>query len=191
VIGLTATDMIGAAWMVFGVYWLAAALRLNRMKKREPSRDRLLRFIVMGIAFVLLYGSDSRLGILNARFIPRLPWIRQLGAALTCLGIAFAIWARYHIGRSWSSTVSLRADHQLIRTGPYSCIRHPIYTGIILALFGTVLAIGRYRAIVALAIMLIGFIWKARREETLLSTEFGPACEEHKRLTGFFFPRFS
>ena len=190
--GFDVGNVIDAAWIAFGVYWLAAAFRLNRMKKREPAHERLLRFVVMATAFLLLYnGPGPRFGPLNRRFIPYASWVETTGAALACFGVAFAIWARYHIGRYWSSTVSIRAEHQLIRTGPYAHIRHPIYTGILLALAGTVLAIGRYRAIVALAILLIAFTWKARREEALLSTEFGPAFEEHKRLTGFFLPRLS
>jgi len=190
--GFDVGNVIDAAWIAFGLYWLAAALRLNRMKKREPSHERLLRFVLMATAFLLLYrDSGPNFGPLNRRFIPYASWIETVGAALTCLGVAFAIWARSHIGRYWSSTVSIRADHQLIRTGPYAHIRHPIYTGILLALGGTVVVIGRYRAIVALAILLIAFTWKARREEALLSTEFGPAFDEHKRLTGFFLPRIS
>jgi protein-S-isoprenylcysteine O-methyltransferase Ste14 len=187
--GLTAGDVMADAWIVFGVYWLAAATRTNRAKKREPAGEWLLRFAVMGIAFILLYKSDANWGSLNNRFVPYVAWVRGLGAALAWAGIGFAIWARNHIGRYWSGSVSLRADHQLIRTGPYSRMRHPIYTGILVALLGTVLVIGRYRALVAFAMILAGFIWKSKREEKLLAGEFGPAFEEHKRLTGFFLPR--
>jgi protein-S-isoprenylcysteine O-methyltransferase Ste14 len=190
-LALDAGDVIQGAWIVFGVYWIIAAARTNRAKKREPAGEWLLRFTLMGSAFILLYKSDANWGWLNERFIPHLAWARGLGAALACAGIAFAIWARNHIGRYWSGSVSLRADHQLIRTGPYSRIRHPIYTGILVALLGTVLVIGRYRALLAFAIILVGFIWKSRREERLLADEFGPAFEEHKRLTGFFLPRWS
>ncbi len=183
--------IIQAAWVVFLVYWFAAALSLNRMKKREPAGELLVRVLLLGIAVLLLDRSLPIWGVLNRRFIPYSDAVEEIGAALTCLGIGFAIWARYHIGRYWSSTVSLRADHQLIRTGPYAHIRHPIYTGILLAILGTGLAVGKYRALVAFVIMLAGFAWKASREEALLSGEFGPAFEEHKRVTGFFLPRFS
>jgi protein-S-isoprenylcysteine O-methyltransferase Ste14 len=183
--------VVQSAWFVFGACWLLAALRLNRMKRREPAGDTFVRILLGGTAFWLLYYSAPQYPILNSRFVPYAPWIQALGAALTCLGIAFAIWARYHIGRYWSSSVSLRAGHQLVRTGPYSRIRHPIYSGILLALLGTALVIGRYRALLAFIIMLVGFAWKASREEALLAGEFGPAFEEHKRLTGFFLPRLS
>ncbi|HXW55651.1 MAG TPA: isoprenylcysteine carboxylmethyltransferase family protein [Candidatus Cybelea sp.] len=190
-IGYDAGDLLEGAWIVFAVYWLVAALRRNPAKKREPAGEWLLRFAVMASAFILLYKADPRWGMLNDRFIPSVPWVRPLGAALAWIGIALAIWARHHIGRYWSGSVSLRTDHQLIRTGPYSRIRHPIYTGILMALAGTVLVIGRYRGLLAFALILAGFIWKSKREEKLLASEFGPAFEEHKRLTGFFLPRWS
>lgn len=177
------------AWLVFAVYWLVAALRVNRVKRREPGVDTLVRILLGGTAFALFYYSDPRFRTLNGRFVPDAPWIQGLGAALTCAGIGFAIWARTHIGRYWSSSVSLRVGHELVRSGPYSRIRHPIYSGILLALLGTAVVIGRYRALLAFAIMLAGFAWKASREEALLAGEFGPAFDEHKRLTGFFLPR--
>jgi protein-S-isoprenylcysteine O-methyltransferase Ste14 len=190
VVELSAGRVIAAAWLVWLVWWLISATRLNAMKKREPFGEWLLRWVVMAVAFELLFGSGGNLDVLNRRFVPYSPNIRGVGAALTCVGVAFSIWARQHIGRYWSSTVSLRADHQLIRTGPYARIRHPIYTGMLLALAGTVLANGHDGAIAAFAMLLVGFSWKAVQEEHLLAREFGPAFEDHKRLTGFFLPRF-
>lgn len=187
-IEFSAGDVADAAWLVFGVYWLVSALRVKRKGKREPIGPQLLRFLFLGAAFALLYSGDPRLGVLNNRFLPHREWIRALGAALTVAGVAFAIWARYHIGQYWSGAVALKVGHQLIRTGPYARIRHPIYTGILLALTGTTLLIGQYRAVLALAIWVIGLTWKASREEALLAGEFGPAFEEQKRLTGFYLP---
>ena len=85
----------------------------------------------------------------------------------------------------------IQSGHELIRTGPYARLRHPIYTGMLLALVGTALEIGKYRALAALGIFLIGFARKAKKEEELLAERFGTAFEEHKRLTGFFLPRVS
>jgi protein-S-isoprenylcysteine O-methyltransferase Ste14 len=125
------------------------------------------------------------------RFVPRDEWIDILGANLTVAGVGFAMWARAHIGQYWSASIALREGHQLIRTGPYAYIRHPIYTGALLALAGTTLFIGNFRAIFFFAIVLAGFTMKARKEEALLAGEFGPAFEEHRRHTGFFLPKFS
>ncbi len=141
--------------------------------------------------FVLLYNNDPHFGVLNRRFLPWHYGIFFLGAALTWAGVAFAIWARVHIGRYWSASVALKAGHELIRTGPYSRIRHPIYTGMLMAVAGTALAVGRYRGIVALAIILAGFVWKSKREEALLAGQFGAAFDEHRRHAGFFLPRLS
>lgn len=186
-----AGNIIRDAWIIWVVWWVVAAFSVNRMKQREPLLDLVLRWGVMILAFELLFRSNARLGFLNGRFAPHTAAVADAGAAITCLGLAFSIWARQHIGRYWSSSVSIRADHQLIRTGPYARIRHPIYTGILGAVAGTVLADGHYAGLAALAIVIAGLSWKALREEHLLRREFGPAFEEHKRLTGFFLPRLT
>ncbi len=72
-----------------------------------------------------------------------------IGLILTALGIAFAFWARYSLGQNWSSKVTIKVEHELIRNGPYAYVRHPIYTGILLALVGTALAIAEWRAVIA------------------------------------------
>lgn len=178
-------------WLIFVAYWIFASLRVNKMERTEPAGERAARILVNLAAFILLYDYDPRFGVLNRRFLPERDWIFALGSALIWAGIAFAIWARYHIAQYWSASVALRAGHQLIRTGPYARIRHPIYTGMLLAVAGTAMAIGCYRGIVAFAIILAGFVWKSKREERLLAGQFGPAFEEHRRHTGFFLPRFS
>ena len=146
---------------------------------------------MMAAASYLLCYRDPRWGILNQQFEPEAEWLAWMGVGLTAAGVAVAIWARQHLGKYWSAQVTIRAGHELIRTGPYARIRHPIYTGMLLALVGTVLVIGEYRALAALAIAVFGFARKARKEESFLATQFGPAFKEHRRLTGFFLPRFS
>ena len=117
--------------------------------------------------------------------------LNLLGLVLAGAGVAFAIWARWHLGRNWSAIVSIREEHELIRTGPYCAVRHPIYTGMLLAVTGTVLIVGEFRALIAFAIVLGSFYWKARKEEYWLAREFGERFEAHAKHTGMFFPRFS
>jgi protein-S-isoprenylcysteine O-methyltransferase Ste14 len=183
--------LVELPWLVFLIYWIAAGTRVNRMERREPPAGLLLRIIVMIGAWYLLYDNEPWFGPLNERFLPWSLTIFYVGAVLTWAGVAFAIWARYHIGRYWSSTVALREGHQLIRSGPYAHIRHPIYTGMLLAVAGSAIAEGRYRALLAFFLILLAFIWKSKKEERLLAGQFGPAFEEHRRHTGFFLPRFS
>jgi protein-S-isoprenylcysteine O-methyltransferase Ste14 len=186
-----AGHIIGDLWLIFVLYWFVSALRLNRMRAREPIRQRLSYVLPLIAALAVVNWGDARFSFLGRRFIPGASWIVNAGVLVTAAGIAFAIWARYHIGRYWSGSVSLREGHQLIRRGPYACIRHPIYTGILLASAGTVVALGTYRLLAVFLILLAGFVMKAKREEALLSREFGAAFEEHHRQTGFFLPRLS
>jgi protein-S-isoprenylcysteine O-methyltransferase Ste14 len=183
--------LIDVPWIIFLAYWLVASLSAKKIERHEPPGEKLFRIVVSLAGFVLLYNNDPRFGILNRRFLPWSYWVFLLGAEFTWAGVAFAIWARIHIGRYWSASVALKAGHELIRTGPYSRIRHPIYTGMLMAVAGTALAVGRYRGIAAFAIILASFIWKSKREEALLAGQFGTAFDEHRRHTGFFLPRLS
>jgi protein-S-isoprenylcysteine O-methyltransferase Ste14 len=184
-------NVIRAAWLVFLIYWIVASFRVNEIREQEPRSRRLIRFAVTALVFLLLWNGGVRAGFLGRRFIPALHWVANLGAAFTCAGIAFAIWARYHIGQYWSRTVALKVGHALIRTGPYARIRHPIYTGIIFALGGTAVAVGTYGALLAFVLLLADLTWKSKREEVLLATEFGAQFDEHRQRTGFFLPRSS
>jgi len=188
---LTQGIIIRDLWIFFVLYWLVASINVNKMRKREPWSQRLVFILIFAASCDLLMHAGARFGILNYRFVPLRPWIEWLGVALTAAGIAFAIWARNHIGKYWSATVSLREGHRLIRSGPYARIRHPIYSGMLLATAGTVLWVGRYGALLALGVTLIAFVVKARKEEALLAGEFGPAFDEHRRRTGFLLPRLS
>jgi protein-S-isoprenylcysteine O-methyltransferase Ste14 len=183
--------VIRMSWIVFAVVWFVAALNRKRTDHRDPLQRRLFYVLFMTAAFFLLVGYFAPTGFLERRAWPDAFWIAQVGATLTAAGIAFAIWARVHIGRNWSGQVMIKQDHELIRTGPYSRIRHPIYTGLLLALLGTAFAMGQYRAILGFVLIAVGFIYKAKREEQLLTEHFGPAFDEHKRHTGFFLPRLS
>jgi protein-S-isoprenylcysteine O-methyltransferase Ste14 len=188
---ITPGEIIAASWLLFAGYWLIAALGSKKAAKKERSGERVGHIIFMALGFFLLYRADPHFGLLNLRLLPEKSWIDYLGAALTLAGVLFAIWARYTIGKEWSAEIQIKQGHELIRSGPYAHIRHPIYTGILVALVGTALSIGEYRGIVAVALFLVGFVRKARREEKFLASEFGRAFDDHRRHTGFFLPRFS
>jgi protein-S-isoprenylcysteine O-methyltransferase Ste14 len=160
--------------------------------KVEKASERIGHIVLMLVGFVALYDFAPRgLDWLNRRFVPEESWIMWLGAYVVLAGVLFAIWARRTIGKEWSAEVQIKEGHQLIRSGPYAHIRHPIYTGILIAIAGTALAIGEYRGLVGLGIITLGFVLKAKKEETFLAAQFGPAFEEHRRHTGFFLPRFA
>jgi protein-S-isoprenylcysteine O-methyltransferase Ste14 len=95
--------------------------------------------------------------------------------ALVIAGFAFAWWARLYLGRLWSSSVTRKADHRIVDTGPYAIVRHPIYTGLLLSAFATTLQVGAARAVVGALFFLLGFWIKARLEERFLSEQLGEA----------------
>jgi protein-S-isoprenylcysteine O-methyltransferase Ste14 len=105
------------------------------------------------------------------------------------MGIALALWARWHLGQYWSGRITLKEDHKLIRSGPYAYFRHPIYSGIDLAAIGGALAIDRWRCVVGVCFIVVGYWLKARKEESMLSEQFGQDFEEHRRRTGFLLPK--
>jgi protein-S-isoprenylcysteine O-methyltransferase Ste14 len=188
--GIVIRGVISGTWVLFLVFWMVSSFAAKRIAKGEGRAGVVYRVLTIAVAcFLLIRADDPRLGPLSLRFVPERLWIASIAAATTVFGALFAIWARVHIGKYWSSTVALKSGHQLIRSGPYARIRHPIYTGIILAIAGTALAVGRYAAVAAVMIFVVGFWFKARKEEALLAGEFGPAFEEHRRSTGFFLPK--
>src|SRR5437773_1511896 len=184
-------EWINALWVLFGLYWLVSALNRKKTKRRETWAQRFIYTLPLVAAAELLVRPEARYGWLGSRFVPANLAVEWAGVLLTAAGVAVAFWARWHLGANWSGVVTLKENHELIRTGPYRNIRHPIYTGILLALLGTAIAVGEVRAIIAVAIAYTSFYTKARREESFLSQEFGPKFAEHQRHTGMFLPRLS
>ncbi len=182
---------IQALWILFGLYWLVSAFKLKKTKKRESWFERLRYVLPLVVASWFLFQGAAHYGWLGVRLVPDSVAVQWIGVLLTAAGVAVAIWARWHLGSNWSGVVTLKEGHELIRTGPYRTIRHPIYTGILLALFGTAFATGEIRGLVAVVIAWLSFYAKASREESFLSEEFGASFAEQRKHTGMFLPRFS
>ena len=182
---------INALWILFGLYWLVSALKRKKTKRRETWGQRFVYTLPLVAAAELLVRPETRYGWLGARFVRENSAVEWSGVLLTAAGVSVAFWARWHLGANWSGVVTLKEGHELIRTGPYRNIRHPIYTGILLALFGTVVAMGEVRGLLAVVIAWLSFYWKARREESFLSEEFGEEFAAHAKQTGMFLPKFA
>lgn len=189
--GITPGTVVNYLWLLFVLFWLASALKRKKTKQRESGSQRLAYIAPLLIAFVLLYNGRADFGWMATYFVPHTPEVRWAGVAIMAVGVAIAFWARVHLGTNWSGVVTLKEGHELIRSGPYRNIRHPIYTGILVAFLGNVLVNGQMRGLIALAIIWASFFIKARREEKFLAQEFGPKFEEHTQHTGMFLPRFS
>jgi protein-S-isoprenylcysteine O-methyltransferase Ste14 len=179
------------AWMAFLGYWLISARKLKTIQRREPHSERVVYLAFMVATYFLMFSDRIDFGSLGRRFVAPLPAVGATGVGVTVMGIAFAIWARWHLGENWSATVTLKEGHELIRSGPYGRIRHPIYTGMLLALAGTALALGEYRGLLSLVMAVACFYVKARKEEHYLVQEFGDGFREHVEHTGMFFPQLT
>ncbi|MGH9828286.1 MAG: methyltransferase family protein [Blastocatellia bacterium] len=178
-------------WFALGVYWVVTAFRVKRARLRENIVTSILRRCFGLIAFVLVFSPQGRIGVLGERFLPRGLAIELTGLLVTFAGLALAVWARYSLGGNWSGAVTLKEGHELIGSGPYRRIRHPIYTGFDIGIAGTALTVGEWRGVLAFAIAVVMYFVKARKEEAWLAREFGPAFDEHRTHTGMFLPRLS
>jgi protein-S-isoprenylcysteine O-methyltransferase Ste14 len=176
-------------WLVFFLYWAISALSSKVAKRTESAAGRLQRMIPLAVAYLLLFYHATSVGWLGKRFVADSSAAAVIGVSLTAAGVAFAIWARWHLGANWSAIVSIREEHELIRSGPYRRIRHPIYTGMLLAMAGTALVLGEVRGLLAFVITLLAFYAKARKEEVWLTREFGERFESHTKQTGMFLPK--
>src|SRR5713226_2623692 len=159
---------IDTVWIALGVFWAASALAAKRTARTQSARSRLVQAIFPTVGFALLFNTALRLGPLDRRFVPESSAIAYSGLALTVAGAALAIWARLLLGRNWSAVVTIKQDHKLVRRGPYAVVRHPIYTGLLLAMAGTAVAFGEARGLVAVALAFVGWWLKARLEESFM-----------------------
>jgi len=182
-------SICGYLWSAFFVIWLLWAFATKRTQTRESFSSRIPYVIFTVAAFYAMFSHDLSYGWLRLRLLPRDSRIENLGIAVTAAGLLFAIWARAHLGRNWSGNVTVKVGHQLIRSGPYHWVRHPIYSGIILAMLGTAINKGQLRGLVAVVLLWIGFTMKSRIEERFMVTTFGPEYEEYSRTTGAILPR--
>lgn len=188
-----ARGVVGGLWAAFLLCWLWLALFNKKASARSPWR-RAWAFRVAIIAVAIVVMSSRRHGA--AGFIasighslalrPGIPG-QWLGVGLCLAGFGFAFWARVHIGRNWGIPMSLREGHELVTSGPYAYVRHPIYTGILLAMIGSILAVG----LVWLPLSMLGLIYflvSARTEEAMMLAQFPDAYSAYRRRTKMLIP---
>jgi len=159
-------------WCAWALYWLLAALRSKATRRREPLGSRVAHLLPQAIGGALLAWPDRPWRAMAWRLWPPSSVAQGIGVALVIAGLAFTVWARVHLGRNWSGTVTVKQDHELIRTGPYARVRHPIYTGLIAALLGITIASGTVHAALGMAIIVLSLVRKSRVEEDFMRATF-------------------
>jgi protein-S-isoprenylcysteine O-methyltransferase Ste14 len=175
--------VIGAGWVAFWLYWLLASAGA------KPGQSNWVRFAGVRVVLIVLVSVLIRLRILkgHAHGFTSDPVLWGIGLGVWVLGLALAIWARIYLGRNWGMPMSTKADPELVTTGPYRTIRHPIYTGILLGMIGTTIAISLYW-LIAVAVIGAYFIYSSFVEERNMARLFPAAYPEYKRSTKMLIP---
>jgi protein-S-isoprenylcysteine O-methyltransferase Ste14 len=180
-----------AVWMAWAFYWWLTSSDVKETTRREPVLSRVLHLGPMLVGAAILWSPNLPLAGLNERFMPWAAWAYWAGLAVTVGGLAFAVWARRHIGRNWSAIVALKQDHELVTGGPYALVRHPIYTGLLFGFLGSAIALGQWRGLLAVAIVYLALLRKYKLEERWMRERFGVAYDAYrarvKALVPFIF----
>jgi protein-S-isoprenylcysteine O-methyltransferase Ste14 len=148
----------------------------KRTAQSQSAESRLIHLLLAATGFFLVFKGPP-----GWRFLPDSPSVALAGLMLTIVGAAVAVWARVLLGANWSAVVTIKQDHQIVRRGPYKVVRHPIYSGTLLALLGTAIAIGEARSLAGFALLFIAWWMKSRLEESFLERQFGADYSQYKR----------
>jgi protein-S-isoprenylcysteine O-methyltransferase Ste14 len=173
--------VIAAGWVALWIYWLAASLHTKAAQ--TPSR----RLIGARVAVIVAVFALARSGIFGGHGSTHNPWTQGVGLALFLSGLALALWARIRLGRNWGTPMSQKVDPELVTTGPYRYVRHPIYSGLMLGMLGTAIAVSPFWAV---AVVVLGayFAYSAKVEERNMERLFPQRYPEYKRATKMLVP---
>jgi protein-S-isoprenylcysteine O-methyltransferase Ste14 len=183
-----ALNSLAVCWISFVVVWIVAAGWTKRSVYNETRWQRARYSILLLAAYVVLVNGGRLPYPLNLRLIPHTGLVDSAGVTLCVAGLAFAFWARFTIGRNWSGTITLKKDHQLIRSGPYRLVRHPIYTGLLAMLLGTQLVFGRVAGFLSVGLAFLSFWIKLRDEEELMLKQFPQEYRAYQQQTKQIIP---
>jgi len=173
-------------WFVFFLYWAIASHDSAESETSESSLSTHFHQIALGVSLVLLLWPVPGL---DRWFLPqRLHVLVAVGAAIQIAFASLAVWARRHLGRNWSAEVRIGQGHQLVRTGPYRLLRHPIYTAMLGMFLGTAIAGSQYHALVAIVLLFFAYLRKTRLEEEILARTFGAEWDAYRRSTWALVP---
>jgi protein-S-isoprenylcysteine O-methyltransferase Ste14 len=172
--------LIPAMWLLWLAYWVLAGRNNKAALRRENSLSRLSHYgpLILGGALIGIPNSAGR--VLELPFHAVTPGWLLAATALVATGLGFSALARIWLGRNWSAEVTVKHDHELIRSGPYALVRHPIYAGALLALLGTAISVDKWRAVLGFVLVVMAFVRKLTIEERFMSEQFGDAYARYR-----------
>ena len=169
----------------FSLYWTYAAKNSSTDQSGEPWASTILHQVLFNGALLFLF---FRVPGLTGRWLPRLWWLMPAGILIQASALGLAIWARRHLGTNWSAAVVAKVDHQLIQTGPYRVIRHPIYTAMLGNHLGIAIASGEWHALVGLAMLALAYVRKINLEEQIMQRTFGAEHAAYRQSSWALIP---
>jgi protein-S-isoprenylcysteine O-methyltransferase Ste14 len=176
---MTATwAFIAGCWIAWLVYWVIMAFRA----KRTVERRGFLAYRVIGLGVFVVLAAAGRLLHVSEQdeLWPSTPVVGVAADCIVAAGVAFSVWARVALGGNWSAEVTFKQDHELIESGPYALVRHPIYTGLLLMALGTATNFGRAIGFALLATAGAAVWWKVHLEEQIMDTHFSAAYADYR-----------
>jgi protein-S-isoprenylcysteine O-methyltransferase Ste14 len=181
---LAPITVVTVCWVVFIAYWIFSAIGTKRYARYGSYGFGVRIVIAIAIVFLLQVPAARDFLLSGQEFLS--PVIQWIGVVLCVCGVAFAIWARVYLGRNWGMPMSLKQDAELVTSGPYEYVRHPIYTGMILAMLGPTLVIIWW--IVPFAFFLVYFVWAAKTEEKIMRNEFPNQYPDYMKRSKMLIP---
>jgi len=170
---------VGWSWLVFWIYWLASA-SASKDSVKSGWRTRLTGVSVVGVFLIAGVLRGGGLAVHNLT-------LAAIGALLFACGIALAVWARLNLGRNWGMPMTQRAEPELVTSGPYRFVRHPIYSGLLLAMLGTAL-VNNLLGLIVVAVLIAYFYYCGTVEERNLTATFPKAYPAYKSRTKMLIP---
>ena len=168
-------------WFVLGAVWLFGLLTTKPDARTQSLDSRLLEMGLSLLAFCLVFTPYFRTGWRAWSFVPHSDVAGAIGLLMVLFGVAFSIWARLQLGGNWSASVTVKEGHTLIRRGPYTIVRHPIYSGLLLALLGVALIVGELRGLLGVGVLFLSYWLKLRIEERFMLEQFGTEYRQYQQ----------
>ena len=179
--------VIFSCWVIFWLYWLISAFGSKRNIGPSIRRFAGIRIVIIILALVLFRLLNTQNYSFENHIAANNETLQTAGLIIFLLGLLLAVWARLHLGRNWGMPMSQKQDPELVTSGPYHYIRHPIYSGILLAMLGTAIALSIYWLLI-FAVSAVYFIYSAGVEEQLMLRQFPKVYQLYKSKTKMLIP---
>ena len=176
-------------WIAFTFYWSRASIGDSTIARSESRGSRFIHEVLVNMAFLLLFLQlFPHITGFALRLLPASWILTTAGLVLQIAMFILAIWARLHLGRHWRGVIAILGNHQLIRSGPYRLVRHPIYTAILGMFVATAMVSGGLYALLGVVFATVAYWRKVRIEEHYLHQAFGEEYAEYSRITRALIP---